>query len=89
VAACAAYSFALFINLYARSWIMPKTVTVTVTKKKWYRSKTIWMNVLTAIAGLATLPLGGAPALAAKVALASAAANLALRAVTTKPISID
>jgi len=56
------------------------------------RSRTIWLNVI--IAMLAGLELAGAhlttllgPQVAAAILLASAVANMALRAVTTMPLS--
>lgn len=58
------------------------------TKKAWYASKTIWINVLTTVAGLAAygdfLPLSDE----AKAALlaASGIANVLLRFITKQPI---
>jgi uncharacterized membrane protein HdeD (DUF308 family) len=54
------------------------------------RSKTIWINALTAIAGLSALagPLTGllGPQTAAAVLVASGVANIVLRAITTESL---
>lgn len=59
---------------------------------KWYLSKTLWVNVVAAVAtvaGLFKLDLGLTPEVQATVVTTILAlANIALRLVTKKPISV-
>ena len=55
-------------------------------KKAWWKSKTLWVNVLTA-AGLAAQELSGANYIDPKyVALILPAVNFGLRIITDKPV---
>lgn len=59
-------------------------------EKKWYKSKTVWVNALTVVAGLAPLLSNWtavmSPTWYAVGLTVVGAANLGLRALTTQPI---
>jgi len=60
--------------------------------KVWYESKTIWINILTMLLGIIGVITGSEliadnPKLVAAFVMAAGIINLALRAITTKPVS--
>lgn len=55
---------------------------MTDEKKKWYKSKTVWVNIITLIALLAQTQMGFVISPEEQVALL-AFVNLAMRAITT------
>lgn len=56
-------------------------------KKKWWKSKTLWINVLTVIAGVAGGGLLNEHLSANEVAIIGGVANIALRTITKAPIA--
>ena len=62
------------------------------TSKKWYQSKTLWINALTGIAGLLTALMGTQgldPKIVGAIGSILALVNIGLRLVTDKPICLD
>lgn len=55
--------------------------------KSWYKSKTVWTNLLTAIGGVGAVVMGEVSLGAGVAPIVLAVINIALRIVTGKPIS--
>lgn len=55
--------------------------------KKWYQSKTIWVNALLILGGVLSIPGLGAPT--GTVAIAGGVINVLLRTITSQPISSE
>lgn len=55
-------------------------------KKKWWKSKTLWINALTVVAGVAGGGLLNDRLSANEVAIIGGVANIALRTITKTPI---
>ncbi|HKV10723.1 MAG TPA: hypothetical protein VJ725_21460 [Thermoanaerobaculia bacterium] len=58
-------------------------------KKKWWKSKTLWINALTVVAGVAGSGLLNEHLSASEVAIVGGVANIALRTITKGPIGRD
>lgn len=57
------------------------------TKKAWYKSKTIWINTLTAVVGVAGVVAPVIPAVALPyITAAVGAANIGLRMITNESV---
>ena len=75
------------------SGLVPETKQEEIMGKSIFRSKTIWVNALTAIAGIAAT-LGGSeliadnPKVAGIAAMITGVVNVLLRVVTKEPVTV-
>jgi hypothetical protein len=55
--------------------------------KSWWRSKSLWFNILGFAASASSIPLTSSPKVAGGIAVASSLANIGLRLITSQPIA--
>lgn len=81
------------MNIYDGLIPKPKNSETTMNSKPITKSKTFWVNFITAIAGIVTTLAGTDliqqnPKLVGAAATALAVVNIALRFVTTEPVTV-